>query len=400
MNYIIIIILVALNLITVGYKTKKHKDEVTREIYDNRNRELNNLLNILNIGVIVVNILTIVLSVIFHVKDLVGHIVSVVALLATYILFMMNNKKKEKSSYNIIEHKDKHIYKMIINLVLEIVLIDRVGAIKDSDITSYLSLLAIVFLLINIVHIIKYLNENKAFVKFKARDKDILADINTSLYVETANIFKYATIGIVILLVMFVNIPYSFIAHILIIILLLTIYNSDLNKIKKEKKKLYNNIVDMNQKPGPLYIYQYKRHIEQTKCLFTIILLYVITILSCYLIGEWEFLIIGINIYTIVIYSLLKKKKKTIDAAICLNEELINKDKYKVNIKDEITNIIEYKELLLNINFYKIVFKDQNNNIYISESILYNLNNIYNDINLYINTENMEDYIVVEEEYY
>ena len=400
MNYIIIIILIALNLITVGYKTKKYNDEISREINDNRNRELNNLLNIINIGVIAVNLITIVLSVIFHVKDLVGHILSVVALIATYILFMMNNKKKDKGNYNIIEHKDKHIYKMIINLILEIVLLDRVGAIKESNITSYLSLLAIVFLVINIIHIIKFLNENKAITKFKASQKDILEDINTSLYIEKVDIFKYATVGIVILLVMFVKIPYSWIAHILIVILLYTMYNSDLSKIKKEKKKLYNNIVDMNQKPGPLFIYQYKRHIEQTKSLAIIILLYITSILSCYLIGELEFLLVGLNIYTIVIYTLLNKKKKTIEAAIRLNEELINKDKYKINIKDNITELIEFKELLLNIKFYKIVYKDKNSNIYISESILYDLSNVHNDLNLYINTENMEDYIVVEEEYY
>ena len=39
------------------------------------------------------------------------------------------------------------------------------------------------------------------------------------------------------------------------------------------------------------------------------------------------------------------EKKKTIDAAINLNEELIDKDKYKINIKKEFTDVIEYREL-------------------------------------------------------
>ena len=38
--------------------------------------------------------------------------------------------------------------------------------------------------------------------------------------------------------------------------------------------------------------------------------------------------------------------------------------------------------------------------MYISESVLYNIKGIDDQINLYINTENMEDYIVVEESYY
>ena len=400
MNYIIIIFLIAADIFVKGYKKKKYDNELNKELDLYKTNNYIKLLRFLNIGIIVVNIFTVVLSFIFKAEDVLAHLIITIALIASYVVLLMSGNNKESNKYNIIEKKDKHLNKMFISLILEISLLDRVGVIRESSIGTYFTLFGILFLILNIIHIISFLRENKKITKFKAKKEDILEDIKTSLYINTSDIFTYLTVGIVIILIVFVNIPYSFIAYILFILLVLVIYNGDLAKINREKKKLYNNVINMNQKPGPLYIYQYKNHIETTKLMMLFTLLFIIALLSLYIVGDIEFLLISMNIYTIVIYSLLKKKKTLIEAAISLNEELIDKNKYKINIKDKYTDLIDYKEILINNVFYKIIYLDKNSNMYISESILYNLKGIDDQMNIYINTENMEDYVVVEESYY
>ncbi len=400
MNYLIIIALVTINFIKIGFVKRKNKDEVYTAIDLDKEKEYHTLIKRINIGLILINIFTVGLSIVFNTKDMLAHIFALIILIASFIFVFIVNKNNYKSEFNVIRKREKHLYNMIINSILCIALLDRVGALKETGISSYISLLGFVLFIMNVIEITKFLKENKNMVKYKAKKEDYLEDIKTTLFIEKYNILKYMTVGIIIIILIYVNVPFSYVAYVLILILALVIYNSDLGKINKEKKKLYNNIINIHQNPGSLYIYQYKNHIEYTKNMMLFIILFVIGVLCFFLIGELEFFIIGLTLYMIVIYALLNKKKKTIEAAYNLNEELINKDKYKINLKKEFSDVIESHEILINNVFYKVVYVDDNKNIYISDNVLYNIKGIHDDINIYINTEDMEDYRVVEEGYY
>ena len=399
MNYIIIIVLICFNLFSIGLKPKKNKDELEEEINNyNRNR-LYKILNRINIGIILINIITVIISIICSSKDLIAHIIFLIGLIASYAV-AITKKPIYKPKYNILKKEDKYFISLVTNVLYGISLVDRVGHIKENSIGTYLSLFGIIFFILNILVLLKYLNDHKSICKFNIKPEDKIIEINDSKYIETKNILSYIIIGLVIILVIFVNIPFAAVLYTLIGILALVMYNNDVNKITKNKKELYNNIINMHQKPGTLYIYQYKRHIETTKSIVLFLIIFVISLLSFYMIGEMEFLILAMNLYTIVIYTLLNNKKKNIDNIYSLNEDLIDKDKYKVNIRNQITEVIDYQELFVINNFYKVIYKDDNNNVYISDNVLYNLKGIENEVNIYIDTTNMYNYIVVEDNYY
>ena len=61
---------------------------------------------------------------------------------------------------------------------------------------------------------------------------------------------------------------------------------------------------------------------------------------------------------------------------------------------------IDYKKLFVDVKLNKIVYVDKENNVYVSGIELYNIKEKHDNLEIYINSTNMNDYIVVEEEYY
>ena len=399
MNYIIIITLICINLFSFSLKSKKNNDEIKEAIKNHKKRYFYNIINKINIGIIIINIITLIISIVAGATDVIAHTIFLVGLILSYV-YALTKKDKTEPKYNVMYKHDKYYPLLATNVIFATSLVDRVGHIKESNLGAFLSLFGIVFFILNIFVILKFLKENKSIIKYNAKETDIIKDTNYTTCIELKKIYSYILIGIIILLIIFINLLISPILYTLITILVLIIYSNDVNKINNEKTKLYNNVINLNQKPGTLYIYQYKKHIENTKSIILYIVLFIIALLTYYVVGEIEFLVLGMNLYIIVIYTLLNNKKKTIDSLYALNEDLIDKDKYKINLRNEITDVIEYTEILLANSFYKVIYKDENNNIYISEKILYNLKSIETDINIYINTTDMYDYIVVEDSYY
>ena len=399
MNYIIIITLICINLFSIGLKPKKNKDELENELVNYERNKRYKIINKINIGIIIINIITVVISVICSAKDLIAHVIFLLGLIASYIV-SLSNKPKYSPKYNILKKEDNYFISLITNVLFGISLVDRVGHIKENSLGTYLSIFGIIFFILNILVLIKYLRDNKEFTKYNIKNEDKIEEIKDSKYIETKKILNYVIIGIIIILLVFVNVPFAPVIYTLLGLLAIVMYNNDINKITKNKKELYSNIINLHQKPGTLYAYQYKRHIENTKSIVLYLIIFVVSLLSYYMIGEMEFIVISMNLYLIVIYTLLNNKKKNINNIYSLNENLINKDKYKINLRNNITEVIEYNDLLVINNFYKIIYKDENNNIYISDRILYNLKGIENEVNIYINSTNMYDYIVVEDSYY
>ena len=398
MNYIINVLLIGINIVLFGLKPKKNKNEYLDAINKNERIILLKELKIFNILLIIINIVFIVLQILSNNQFIVDIIVTL-ALLISFIL-STRNKLDNKNKYTIIGDSNITLYRMIINALLLLIFMEKLVKIKDLYQLGIVSIIGLIPVIINLIRLLKLTKEYKDIIVYKAKKEDILTDIKTSLYIETANILKYLGLGIMIVFVMYVKINFAFILYILVVLLLFVIYNMKVGKINKEKKRVYDSIFSMKQMPGPMYTMQFKKDYNLATNIIIFTIMFALLSVTSYLVGEIEFIIIGLDIVLIALYLIIRTRKQFIYSIYSLNKEHINKDKYKININDNITDVIDYKNILLNINLYKIIYIDKNNNLYTSEIELYNIKDLYKDIEIYINNTNLNDYIVVEEEYY
>jgi hypothetical protein len=156
----------------------------------------------------------------------------------------------------------------------------------------------------------------------------------------------------------------------------------------------------MNLIPDQLFISKFKKNLTITNNIMLFIILFATLSITSYVVGEIEFILIALDMFLIVIFTLFEAKKEFIYSVYAIEPEHLNKNKYSVNIKDKITDLIDYKKLFVNIKLNKIIYVDKENNVYISDVVLYNVKDKQDNVDIYINSTNMNDYIVVEEGYY
>lgn len=400
MNYVINAILIAFNVISTAIEPKKEKNDVLEAIKEHNKELLLKDYKILNIILIVMNIVFIVLKILFKVNFIADAIITPV-LLVTFIIYANHNKKEKKEKkYNILGRDNKRLYKMMINLIILLVFIEKVASIKEIYAMGYLSFIGLVFAGINVARIISFFKENKEITKYSASREDYLEDIKNHLYIEKKKLLSYFGVGLIIGIVLFVRIPYGYAVYILITVLALIIYNSEVSRLKRDKRKTDDNIYRMNVDPGPVAVTRFKQILNNTSNLMLFIIMFATLSIISYVVGEIEFIVVAIDMQLIVTYTLFEAKRDYIYTVYALEKENINKEKYSVNIKDQITDVIEYKKLFVDLKLYKIVYVDKENNVYVSGIELYNIKDKHDNIEIYINSTNMNDYIVVEEEYY
>ena len=80
----------------------------------------------------------------------------------------------------------------------------------------------------------------------------------------------------------------------------------------------------------------------------------------------------------------------------------MDKKIYKINLIKEITYIDNITINILNIklNFYKLIYIDLSKNVYESNLVLYDPEIYVRDINLYINPENIDEYVIMLKDIY
>ena len=400
MNYVIDALLIAFNVISTAIKPKKEKNDVLEAIKDHNKQLLLKDYKILNIMLIFLNIVFIVLKIIFGV-NYIADIILTPILLVTFILYVNHTKsKKKEKKYNILGRDNKRLYKMLINLIILLVFIEKVASIKEIYAMGYLSFIGLIFVGINIARIIGFFKENKDITKYSASREDYLEDINNHLYIEKKKLLNYFGIGLIIGIVLFVRIPYGYAVYILLTVLALIIYNSEVSRIKRDKKKTDDNIFRMNVDPGPVAVTRFKQMINNTSNLMIYIIMFATLSIISYVVGEIEFIVVALDMVIIVTYTLFETKRDYTYTVYALEKENINKEKYSVVIKDQITDTIDYKKLFVDVKLNKIVYVDKENNVYVSGIELYNIKEKHDNVEIYINSTNMNDYIVVEEEYY
>ena len=156
----------------------------------------------------------------------------------------------------------------------------------------------------------------------------------------------------------------------------------------------------MNVDPGPVAVTKFKQMLNNTSNLMVYIIMFATLSIISYVVGEIEFIVVALDMMIIVTYTLFETKRDYIYTVYALEKENINKEKYSVVIKEQITDMIDYKKLFVDVKLNKIVYVDKENNVYVSGIELYNIKEKHDNVEIYINSTNMNDYIVVEEEYY
>ena len=382
LNYIIIILL---NLYILFNKKQRKKEKLIK------------LINFANINVITINLLYYLIAFIYKLNinyiDLSFLIINIISYIPIALL-KKKNKRKE-----VINEEEKTINYMFKLSILSYILIQRVGDIGKLNIAIYIYSLIIVFIAILISKIIKFLINNKHIVVFKENEqKDYLNDIKFNTKIIINKFYNYIIYILAYILFIYIKFPYYYIIYPTILIISLYIIYKKIKKIKNQSKKLYHNISIIKEKPGINYAFQFNRDILFTKNIMLASIFFVITVLIYFLIDITAFTYIAIELYIILIYIILCDKKKNIYNVYSLNSEFIDKKRYKTSINIPISKIKQIN--IFNIKFYKIECITDNNIKYESEIILYDPELYIDNITIYLNTNNIDDYIIMTNELY
>ena len=359
---------------------------------------LRKYLNIINYTFLIIDTISIFLVLISKSNiDIQLIIITVVQTLIT-ILLAVSNKKQNKI-------KDRYVLNLILMSSFSYLTIytaslinhlNRVGVVYSN----ILSCIQVFFLLVNIVYVISFLMKNKDYVSlYSNAERDYIKEIKFNCIIEIKKIFDYSVIMLIYILLICSNIPLSYVAYVIFLIVLYLIYTSKVKKIAIENKKLEKNI-HRNIEPGAVYAFCFNRDIVRTRQMHLIVIFLVISFLTYYLEGESAFIFITLNLFAIYLYVIIYSKKDLIKLLYSLDESLIDQDVYSILINDDLTEIRKIKYIPVNNIFYKIIYVSDNKQVFESNLVLYDPTNYIKDIKIFINKDNLDDYIFMIEDLY
>lgn len=406
MEYFIYILIFSVNIYyTFIHKLKRiDRDNKYFEESENKKRKkLLNLLNFANISLLITNLIYYIVFLIYKVNIEFLDISFFIIHIITYTLFITskNGKKLKNSKTSITEKKEPKILSTMYKTTFtSLILLQRVGELDKLNISIYIYFLIILLVIIQIIFIINFLISNKKLVKFNPNDEEeYLNDIKFSKKIYINSFYNYFIFIFAYILIVYINLPFSIIGYILIIVMLLLIIKNKTKKIKNQSDKLSKTIYILKQAPGVNYAFQFYRDILLTKKIILATIFFTISILTFYLIGMTAFSYISIEMYIILIYVSLIDKKKLIYNIYALNDNFIDKKIFKVEKELAISCIEKIK--IFGVDFYKIIYNDISNNIYESNIILYDPESIINNIKIYLNPYNISnEYIIMIKELY
>lgn len=404
MIYLIYIITIAINI----YYSSIHKSKkINREdkyciLKENTiKKEILKYLQTINLVTLITNTISIIINSVLNNKlniiDIIGYFIH---LLSYILLINSKNYKKLKKGNETLKLSKEQKNKNQINLltISSIILMQRVGGINNSEYLLIIYTLTLIFSLTIFINFIKLLINNKNIIRFNPkREEDYLEDIRFSNKIYLKNIINYVAFIFIYILIIFVNLPYSWIIYILICSILLYTLLDKIKKFKHQSNKLIKTIYILKNAPGIKYAFEFYKDIISAKNIIITLLLFITSLVIFYLTNTSAFIIITIELFNIYLYNYICNKKKLIKYISSLNEEFIDKKKYTLE-KNFPINYIEEIEIFKN-KFYKIMYIDLNENIYSSNLILYDPENILNNIKVYINPNN-EEYIMIIKELY
>jgi len=404
--YIIYILIIIINLIgtfVLKKKLENSKNEYVKEKKKLIKHYISNAIKNINITLILLNIIFYIITLINNIKiDYFLDIALLVVTIISFIIFLTSVKKSKKSNLKLPnDYVYKHISLMVSNTFNSLICLERVGGINNINLLIF-ELIPIIYMILNISFIIIFLRKIKNKVCFGVDEKNFVPDIkfynkiNISMFYNCVLfIFAYILLG-------YVKLPYAYIGYILVIIILGIIIKRKIEKIKKESDNLYNQIAIAQKIPGVEYAFDFYRDILLCKRMIIVMLLLIISTLCLYICSDTIFTYISIDLYIIYLYELLRDKNKLITNIYSLNDTFMDKKIYKINLIKEITYIDNITINILNIklNFYKLIYVDLSKNVYESNLVLYDPEIYVRDINLYINPENIDEYVIMLKDIY
>lgn len=380
------ILIILFNLYILLYKKKK------------KNYFFINFLNFANISSIILNIFYYLITFIYTLNinyiDLILFFISILSYIP--IILLKKNKIKKESN---LKKEEKNINLMINLTFLSYLCIQRAGEVSNTNISALIYAIIIIFILISCSKIVNFLIDNKHIVTFKEdEENDFLKDVRFTTKITLNSFYNYIIYIFAYVLFIYIKIPFYYIIYPLIILLLIYIIYKKIKKIKNQSKKLYNNISLLKEKPGINYAFQFNRDILFTKNIMLATIYFILTIIIYFSMGITAFTYLSIELYIILIYIILFDKKNNIYNIYSLNDEFIDKKRYQTTIDIKISDIKQIK--VFKTKFYKIICVTENNIKYESNIILYDPELYIDKVKVYININNIDDYIIITNELY
>ena len=366
MTYFIVLILIGINILFLLYNPKK-LDEIRKEITYNKIKVLKKDLIILNVLTIGANLIYIIISLITGDgnSNLLVDIVSVVGEVVTLALVLIS--KSYKTNYILKSRRSR--MSMVIGLLLVMIIVgDR--QVTNNNITP---IILIVCFILGII-----LTAKDVLISFKIKDKVI-----------KSNIEYFTIVAFLVMVLIYINIPFSYVAFVILSVLLVLVYLNKIKKISTEKSKL-KKIIEINEKPGNEYILEFYKDLMNTEELIQYVLVFIVALVLNIVINI-NYIYISMYLILVVVNIRMSSYKRQLKMHQGIEKEQSKRYQPLDNIK---FNTIDQNEfLLLNEDFLKVYYiKD--NLIYMSEIILYNVQeNELDNIKLYINTSNNNDYV-------
>ncbi len=302
--------------------------------------------------------------------------------------------------YNELDNvEEKKLIKILFYLLFLLILGKRVEDIGNINISILFCILTVALILSEFFSFISFLNKSKNIVCIHVKTEDLISNIKFANKIEIDKIGNYLIFALIYILIIYADLPFAYIIHILISILLIAIVIKKKRKIEKESSSLYKSVTIAKRTPGVIYAFEFERDIEFTKNLIIIIFLYIFSVITFYSFGNTCFIIYMVQSLIFITYLLFVSKKKLIRTIKALDESYIDKNIYTIKKKVPIT-CVEQVKMFGEETFYKLVYIDNNKNVYKSNIILYDPDLFISDITMYINAKDMEDYVIVTKDLY
>ena len=388
------IIITLINMIYYAYKDKKTSDnEYTKERKNFYKEKIFIILISIGIANIIVNCLTLIIMLLSNISINVIYIItSITALLSTILL--ISSKRRNKRS-KIIEKK--LINEQDISIIISNIIFVLASKTIFKNTIDYLFItICLILIITNLIIIIKKIIKEKENVSYNSNNEDYFEDIKFTRKIVLNKAINYVSAIFAFIVFALIQIPYIFILYILVVILMMYIIYKKIKKMENQGNLLYRKITIANEMPGVVYAFQFNRDITLLKRLVIILVFYILSIISLYIVGESAFIIITIGFFIHLLYKIIEDKLYLIKCIKSYNDTLIDKKKYTIDLTRKISYIDRIK--IFNINLYKIIIKD--NIIYESNIILYDPEIQIKEMNIKINKANIDDYIIIEEYLY
>lgn len=388
MIYIIFALITILNISDLFLKRKKEKEEYLEEKRQKKLKLKYLYIDLLNISNIIIYITLLIILLINNNLNIIELLCFIVTAF-TYIINISSRKKIKKFKYvEPITINNKYI--IIILTTISVLITANMG--KSSNIDNFLYLINTILCIGSLITLMCYFIINKDIVYYKeTSEEDNINDIHFYIKLSIDKLVTYLILELMYILIFYINIKYSYIFHVALILVIIGIIIKKIKKVQNQSLKLYNTISINKELPGIKYAFQFIRDLLLIKKIIYFTIFYIGSVGVYYLEEDIIFTFYTVAVSILLVYILYNDKKYLIKYIKELNKEFIEPKKYSIKQNKEISYIEKIK--IFNTIFYKLIIID--NQVYESNIILYDPELYIKDVDVYINKNKINDYIIV-----